>query len=267
MPGDTDSQACGDCGLHARTCNASCTWGSWGTCTGVGDCCVCSSGSCNAAADNTQVPGCDGACQACQSGACGAAAAGTDPGNQCSISNNCATGNCMGGTAACGWNTTGDGACPACKTCSGATSIACVNRSNDTQDTTSPGTCSATCKKCSSGGCVNQTGSEDLFGHCSSAYAAYVVLNSASNSSCDTVCAGLSCNSGRCGDNTGACASSYPCSCQSVGTDAGATNSHYWSMYSGSCIEYDVGQCWGSCGVAGITCAGYPAEWTRCNCR
>jgi hypothetical protein len=33
-PGQSDQQACGDCGTHARTCNASCQWDDFGACAG-----------------------------------------------------------------------------------------------------------------------------------------------------------------------------------------------------------------------------------------
>ena len=34
QPGATESQACGDCGSRARTCEPSCNWGGWGGCEG-----------------------------------------------------------------------------------------------------------------------------------------------------------------------------------------------------------------------------------------
>ena len=38
-PGETQSKACGSkCGTQKRTCNASCTWGAWGDCSGQGAC-------------------------------------------------------------------------------------------------------------------------------------------------------------------------------------------------------------------------------------
>ena len=104
---------------------------------------------CDGVANNTQVPGCNGTCQACQNETCGVAEATSDPGGQCDISSNCATGNCKGGTAECGWYTSEDRACPICQTCSGATSVACVNYTNNTQDTG----CNGTCQACQSGNC------------------------------------------------------------------------------------------------------------------
>lgn len=104
---------------------------------------------CDGVANNTQVPGCDGTCQACQNNTCGVADADTDPGNiNCSVTN-CNTGNCKGGTAECGWLTSGDGTCTVCKTCDGATSVACEDYTNNTQDSG----CDGTCQACQSGNC------------------------------------------------------------------------------------------------------------------
>ncbi len=87
---------------------------------------------CSGVPNNTQVPGCDGICQACQSGVCGVANAGTDPGDDCTqgstAADGCRSNSCAGGIASCGFQTSGDGGCPTCKTCVGATSMACVNK-------------------------------------------------------------------------------------------------------------------------------------------
>lgn len=37
-PGETQQSSCGNCGTRSRTCNASCQWGSWSSCTGQGPC-------------------------------------------------------------------------------------------------------------------------------------------------------------------------------------------------------------------------------------
>ena len=71
---------------------------------------------CYGIADNTQVPGCNGTCQACQSGSCGVANAGTDPGNKCGTTG-CLTGVCRGGTAVCGYYTSGQHGCSICYQC------------------------------------------------------------------------------------------------------------------------------------------------------
>jgi hypothetical protein len=59
----------------------------------------------------------------------------------------------------------GEGTCPACQHCSGS-SAGCVNLANNSQDNEGSNLCTATCMKCSSGMCVPQTSSEDLFSHC-----------------------------------------------------------------------------------------------------
>lgn len=41
-PGQTQSEACGNCGTRSRTCTSACQWGAWSACTGQG---VCSPGA------------------------------------------------------------------------------------------------------------------------------------------------------------------------------------------------------------------------------
>ena len=77
---------------------------------------------CYGIADNTQVPGCNEVCQACQTGACGVATAGTD--------------------------------CGTCVKCN-ASGVCNNYYGSGTQDTTVPGTCSATHYRCNgSGNCT-----------------------------------------------------------------------------------------------------------------
>ncbi len=62
-PGATQSASCGDCGTRSRTCNSSCQWGSWSSCTGEG---VCSAGSSQTSACGdcgTQTRWCNASCQ------------------------------------------------------------------------------------------------------------------------------------------------------------------------------------------------------------
>ena len=153
---------CGTTDCYTGNCKggtAVCDWytSGDGACAACKTCAGATSGTCLNYTNNTQDTGCNSTCQACQSGACSVANAGTDPGSHCTTASDCNTGNCKGGTAVCGWYTSGDGACPVCKTCSGATSIACVNYANNTQDATSPNTCttSTNCQACLSGACTN----------------------------------------------------------------------------------------------------------------
>ncbi|HQK17575.1 MAG TPA: M23 family metallopeptidase, partial [Polyangiaceae bacterium] len=37
-PGQTQSEACGNCGSRSRTCGSNCQWGGWSSCTGQGEC-------------------------------------------------------------------------------------------------------------------------------------------------------------------------------------------------------------------------------------
>lgn len=115
--------------------------------------------------------------------------------------------------------------CPACQYCQGATSGSCVNRPNNTQDITSPNTCSATCKKCSGGACVNQASGENLFSQCTEAYSCSGFVTRLRN-----MCNG----SGTCAD------------IDAAASDCSGTCSSYCS--SGSCISTNTGA--GTCTVA-----------------
>jgi len=120
---------------------------------------------CYGIANNTQVGGCDGTCQACQSDFCSVANVDTDPGELCGTTG-CLTGNCKGDTAVCGWNTTGDGNCNACKTCVGATSGTCENHTDGYND------CGAGCQTCLSGSCAddNSQCADSGWNGCSNSY-------------------------------------------------------------------------------------------------
>ncbi len=83
---------------------------------------------------------------------CQTAIAGTDPGNDCDPVG-CGTGNCKGGTPECGWQTSGEGNCPACMTCEGAISTSCVKMADKIPDKQGANLCHGTCQVCQSGAC------------------------------------------------------------------------------------------------------------------
>ena len=37
-PGTEETEACGNCGMHARRCTGECRWGDWQPCNDVGEC-------------------------------------------------------------------------------------------------------------------------------------------------------------------------------------------------------------------------------------
>ncbi len=225
--------------------------------------------------DNEQAEGCNGLCQACQNGTCEVATAGTNPGNLCGTTG-CYTGNCKGGTAVCDYYTSGEGNCTtACTTCAGATSGSCVNMSNNTQDAEGSYLCNATCKKCSSGVCGNQTNAENLFSQCTAGGA-----GTASDGCTSDLCNGVGdCNYQTTGEgNCPVCkfcsgATSFACVNRPDGKDTTSPNTcnttHYCCSagtcaYNGSCgvtnfVEIGCGQtgsqgCSGYCGYAGTWC-------------
>ena len=64
--GTVDERACGYCdlGTEERTCRADCTWGSWGTCVGGGECEAGTeeTGTCGACDEGTQSRACRASC-------------------------------------------------------------------------------------------------------------------------------------------------------------------------------------------------------------
>jgi len=187
---------------------------------------------------------CNATCVKCSSGNCVNQTSTEDLFNQCAqgstASDGCSLNNCSGTSAACGYySDNAEHGCPtACTTCNGATSGACVNMADNTQDTQGSYTCSGTCKKCSGGSCLNQNNGEDIFAHCG----------------------GLSC-CGYC-DGSGVCANKGSgTTCSSPGNACTAT--HYRCNGAGACTApcstsyaYTSGGCYGdTCG-----CGGYCAE-------
>jgi len=74
--------------------------------------------------------------------------------NQCGTTG-CLTGNCIGTAYACGYYNTEQRNCPACQTCTGATSGNCVNMATY-YDSEGSNTCAGTCAAyCSSGSCIS----------------------------------------------------------------------------------------------------------------
>ncbi len=280
------SNACGYYNTLERNCTTACT-----TCDGA------TSGSCVSMTDNTQdTEGsytCSATCKKCSSGSCGNQGV-EDLFSQCSDTQcytgncdgsgacgyqtsaqdlysycgttGCYTDNCIGGSNACGYYTSGERNCTtACTTCDGATSASCVNMANNTQDTQGVYTCSATCKKCSAGSCVNQ-GVEDLFSQCADVSCAVNLCN-ACGTTCTTLCAGTYKNSGLC-NGSGACAANVACGCVSVGTDTAGTNTKLEGTNPpGTCWESGGGA---TCGLTlvmeGYLCAGHNTWWTYCKC-
>jgi hypothetical protein len=93
-PGETETEACGNCGTRSRTCGGSCTWGAWSGCGGQG---VCSPGAqesepcCDC---GTKSRSCTQQCEWAEWGGC----AGPDPGGACATGE---PGPCAEGTARC----------------------------------------------------------------------------------------------------------------------------------------------------------------------
>ena len=115
---------------------------------------------------------CTGNCEYCgdgyggSAGVCHNVSVGNDPRDVCNNTSGCLTGNCDGSGFCTDYYTSEDRNCSSCQTCDGASSGTCVNRANNTQDTTGLTLCQDTCKKCYNGACVNQTTSQDLFTQC-----------------------------------------------------------------------------------------------------
>lgn len=134
----------------------------------------------------------------------------------------------------------------ACKRCNGS-SIDPVNVTDDTQDAEGSNVCNSTCKKCSSGSCVDQTNAQDLFGHCSDAqcYTGNCDGSGAcglQTSSTDTYgyCGTTNCSTGNCIGGSNACgyytSGQHSCStcqyCDGSGDCTNATTNWGANLYS-----------------------------------
>lgn len=173
-------------------------------------------------------------CQTC--GIYSSAGAGTcgyvnsnlqDPHNDCGTTS-CYNGNCKGDSYVCGYYATGDGNCPTCQTCVGASSGSCVNYAAYSEDTG----CTAQCKGCSGGACVNiPAGTADSWG-ASTCTATHYRCNGAA--SCTAPCDGITnvninCNTYDTGAQT--CASAGMCGCDSISSNCGTSPWTAWCTY------------------------------------
>jgi hypothetical protein len=162
---DTTGCLTGDCSGG----NASCGHYTGGerNCPPCWTCSGATSGACVSMLDNTQDSQggltCNGTCQACQFGVCDVAAVGTDPGSLCAqgatAADGCRSDTCSGVSATCDYQSTGDGGCPICRRCDGATSQACTYYAINAQDTTAPAVCRDGSNNCGATNCACRTGS------------------------------------------------------------------------------------------------------------
>jgi hypothetical protein len=116
------------------------------SCSGDGEC---SSGHCiDGVCCDTACSG--STCQRCDSysnagaGTCGYISTVVDPDNECAQGSTCSDGcrsnNCSGAAYSCGVQSTGDGGCPACGKCTGASEV-CTDYGHGFADQTAPGYC------------------------------------------------------------------------------------------------------------------------------
>lgn len=101
---------------------------------------------CNTACTGSTCQRCDSASSA-GAGTCGYISTAVDPDNECGTTG-CLTGSCSGTGYACGYSTSGTGACSTCQTCVGATSGSCVNTANGSTGLN----CTATHYRCNGNG-------------------------------------------------------------------------------------------------------------------
>ena len=246
-------------------------------CTLPTDCVTgfCVDGRCCDTACNTQTCQTCGLYSAAGAGFCSWAIAGQDPKNECTTATppnagSCKSAYCSGTGFSCGY-LTGEQSQPVCKKCSGS-SYDPVFVTENTRDTEGTNLCDATCVKCSSGNCVNQSSSEDLFNQCAGGCTVAVILNEESGLTCQNKCAQNTKMSGLC-NGSGACGASGGCSCSSVGTDVGATNGAQWSATS-YCPPSGCQQASADCGTpisycipkSVLFCGEHWVFWTNCKC-
>ena len=146
-PGQTQSQACGNCGTKTRTCSNSCSWGSWGSCNGQGSCSPGQSQSQACGSCGTQTRTCSNSCSWGSWGSCNGQGV-CSPGQTTSCSGQCGSGTktCSG---SCQW---GSCSAPDVGECTPGQnqSQACGNCGTQTR------TCSNSCSWGSWGSCNGQ---------------------------------------------------------------------------------------------------------------
>jgi len=239
---DTECSAT-SCGTGNCNGAGACGWytsGEHGCTTACKTCSGATSTSCvNIANNNQDTEGsytCDSTCKKCSSGSC-VNQGNEDLFNQCDINNNCATGNCKAGAGVCDWYTIGDGACPTCNTCNGATSTFCSAVTAETGNG-----CTSNCFDCVAGNCIAMT--EDNDGSCSDDCNSCVVgscTNRAAGdgSECGGTCQACDVSGGDCSAYTGATGTN----CESVDTYccSGSCVNPYGtpSEYGGACGSGD----------------------------
>ena len=79
--GQTQSDACGNCGTRERSCGGDCQWGDWSSCSGEGECAKGTTDEQSCSGCGTQVRSCDDSCQWGDFGECLGAEACADAGS------------------------------------------------------------------------------------------------------------------------------------------------------------------------------------------
>ena len=177
LTGDQSCEPCATCNGVSHACVEDDTDGRCPACK------TCSGGNCVNITDYTQdIDGdytCEATCKMCFFGSC-VAADGFDPGEDCGTTG-CSTGLCNADSA-CGYYNMGEGSCPTCQTCDGATTTSCVLIVSG-QDDDGVNTCDDRCKGCVNGNCVYESGTDKY-----------------------DSCPKIGCETGFCDNGTGACA-------------------------------------------------------------
>ena len=113
---------------------------------------------CNTACSGSTCQRCD-AYSVSGAGTCGyVSSSAQDPDNECAQgstqTDGCKSNNCSGSSYSCGVQSSGDGGCPVCQTCTNS-DMACEYYGQNSTDVTAPNTCTGTGKYCNgSGSCV-----------------------------------------------------------------------------------------------------------------
>jgi len=219
-------------------------------------------------------------------------------GSTCDVNEDCLSDNCQNNVCCIFGETccSSDNHCPpdscdsACKEinnyCDVTTDYYCKSEANDcaanetcsdTSCTIGITGCGGECTKCSSGSCVPQSSSEDIFDECGESCPTTSTLNNYLDGgvSCSTVCSRITKEGNNCKGGEATCGSA-PCICQDIGTDGGDSGwnkyySYYDSKYStcarslGGCstaMSLQSGNHW--CSDSGH---GSWTRWTYCKCK
>jgi hypothetical protein len=256
-----DTESCGKCGTHTRTCNNG-TWSEWSACSGQGECASSSTQAC--AGNGTQT--CDGMCRwgSCANRVC--------PGPDMQACGNCGTRRRTCDAATGTWSDwsvcQGEGVCAPNSTlsCSGGGSQTCGGSCQWTGCTglTCDGAAAETCGNCGTRRrtCDTRTGTWSDWSACGQEGSCNAGAVEGCGMDGKRTC-GTTCQWGTCEDQK--CSGPDKQDCGNCGTQTRVCNNGIWSDWAecsnqGVCVVNSAR----ACGDGGLQTCGLTCQWGGC---